>query len=125
MRSDTPGICPDCGGTHYRTEACVSPPPEPTPEPWHGDPINKPPMEYTPLPDPTPKLTAECACGRSTPCCPAQAKQDARVRAKAFEEAADRANRIGENDPSEAIRIAFLRFSAELRALAKEQTDGR
>lgn len=40
---------------HPEEPGGINVPPE-SDMPWHGDPIDKPPMEYTPLPNPAPKL---------------------------------------------------------------------
>ncbi len=81
--------------------------------------------------DPTPKLTTACACGRSTPCCSAQAQafndlkmlnnallanQEFRYDegcSKAFDEAAEKAEEYGN----------YL-AAAAIRALVKKKPDG-
>ncbi len=74
----------------------------------------------TPLPDPTPKLTAENV---------AQAihdAHDAMIRRKAFDEAAERAEATGHRIPcassrNRAVARALWDFAEDLRAFAKEQ----
>lgn len=88
-------------------------------------------MSDCPVHDPTPNLTAEeCACGRSTRCCPAWQDQDASVRRKAFKEAAEgyeTIKRVMKMAEKSGHKLSVLEADAlvvatdAIRALAKEK----